>query len=167
MTLFTRASEAPASEQRPLLQVTREFSTSGTHPYDEVEWTRRDIVQKKYGTDEIVFEQYGVEFPASWSDTAATIVTTKYFRGAMGTPEREQSLRQVIDRVVGQYQKAAVTFGYMDEAAANAFGEELTWLLLHQYFAFNSPVWFNVGTSSPSRSRPASSSPSTTRWSRS
>src|SRR5947199_4373461 len=98
----------------------------------------------------INFEQRGVEFPDFWSVNATNIVTTKYFRGAVGTPQRESSLRQLIDRVVRSYSSAGKRHGYFaGEADAEVFEHELTWMLLHQVFAFNSPVWFNVGTSAP------------------
>ncbi|RCK71381.1 vitamin B12-dependent ribonucleotide reductase [Desertihabitans brevis] len=132
------------------LRVPRVFSTEGVHPYDEVTWELRDVVQTNWRTGETVFEQHGVEFPDFWSVNAATIVTTKYFRGAVGTEQREHSLRQLLDRVVDRYAAAGLEHGYFaGEADAAVFGDELRWLLLHQYFSFNSPVWFNVGTSSP------------------
>jgi ribonucleoside-diphosphate reductase alpha chain len=132
------------------LSVERVFTTQGVHPYDEVTWERRDVVQTNWKTGETVFEQRGVEFPESWSANASTIVTSKYFRGALGTDSRESSLKQLIDRVVKTYVRAGQGHGYFaTEADAEVFEHELTWLLLHQYFAFNSPVWFNVGTSSP------------------
>ncbi|HYJ70630.1 MAG TPA: vitamin B12-dependent ribonucleotide reductase [Nocardioidaceae bacterium] len=132
------------------LKIERIFTTAGTHPYDEVTWERRDVVQTNWKTGETVFEQRGVEFPESWSANASTIVTSKYFRGALGTDGRESSLKQLIDRVVKTYVRAGQEHGYFAaEADAEVFEHELTWLLLHQYFAFNSPVWFNVGTSSP------------------
>jgi ribonucleoside-diphosphate reductase alpha chain len=132
------------------LNIERVFTTAGTHPYDEVTWERRDVVQTNWKTGETVFEQRGVEFPESWSANASTIVTSKYFRGALGTDGRESSLKQLIDRVVKSYVRAGQDNGYFaTEADAEVFEHELTWLLLHQYFAFNSPVWFNVGTSSP------------------
>ncbi|MBB5633490.1 ribonucleoside-diphosphate reductase alpha chain [Cryobacterium mesophilum] len=132
------------------LRIQRRFSTPGIHPYDEVEWERRDVEQTNWRTGETIFSQSGVEFPTTWSLNASTIVTTKYFRGAPGTPQRESGLRQLIDRVVNKYVAAGIEHGYFattDDAAA--FGDELTWLLLHQAFSFNSPVWFNVGTESP------------------
>ena len=96
------------------------------------------------------FEQRGVEFPEFWSVNATNIVTSKYFRGAVGTPVRESSLRQIIDRVVSKYTAAGVDNGYFaTDEDEEIFSHELTWMLLHQVFAFNSPVWFNVGTSSP------------------
>ena len=132
------------------LKVERVFSTAGVHPYDEITWERRDVVQQNWKTGETVFEQRGVEFPDFWSANASTIVTTKYFRGAVGTDVREWSLKQLIDRVVKTYTAAGVEHGYFATTAdAEAFEHELTWLLVHQYFSFNSPVWFNVGTPSP------------------
>ena len=126
------------------------FSTAGVHPYDEINWERRDVVQTNWKTGETVFEQRGVEFPDFWSVNASTIVTTKYFRGAVGTDAREWSLKQLIDRVVKTYRKGGEDHGYFATSAdAELFERELTWLLVHQYFSFNSPVWFNVGTASP------------------
>ena len=96
------------------------------------------------------FEQRGVEFPDFWSVNAANIVTTKYFRGAVGSPQREWSLKQLVDRVVGTYEKAGREHGYFaTDEDAEIFGHELRYALVHQIFSFNSPVWFNVGTASP------------------
>ena len=132
------------------LKVERIYTTAGVHPYDEVTWERRDVVQNNWKTGEVVFEQRAVEFPDFWSVNASTIVTTKYFRGAVGYENREWSLKQVIDRVVLTYTKAGKEFGYFaSDADAEIFEHELTWMLLHQVFSFNSPVWFNVGTAAP------------------
>ncbi|MGX6602571.1 vitamin B12-dependent ribonucleotide reductase [Micromonosporaceae bacterium Da 78-11] len=132
------------------LRVDRVWTTEGVHPYDEVEWERRDIVMTNWRDGSINFEQRGVEYPTTWSVNAANIVTTKYFRGAVGTPEREWTLKQLIDRVVSTYRKAGEENGYFATPAdAEIFDHELTWMLLHQVFSFNSPVWFNVGTASP------------------
>ncbi|NUT31906.1 MAG: vitamin B12-dependent ribonucleotide reductase [Hamadaea sp.] len=132
------------------LKIERVWTTEGVHPYDEVAWERRDVVMTNWRDGSINFEQRGVEFPDFWSINATNIVTTKYFRGAVGTPEREWSLRQLIDRVVQTYRKAGEEHAYFaTEADAELFEHELTWMLLHQVFSFNSPVWFNVGTSSP------------------
>ncbi len=132
------------------LHVDRIYTTEGVHPYDEVSWERRDVVMTNWRDGSVNFEQRGVEFPQEWSVNAANIVTTKYFRGAVGTPVREWSLRQLIDRVVIQYRRAGQQHGYFaSENDAEVFGDELTWMLLHQVFSFNSPVWFNVGTTSP------------------
>jgi ribonucleoside-diphosphate reductase alpha chain len=132
------------------LKIERVFSTEGVHPYDEITWERRDVVQTNWKTGETVFEQKGVEFPDFWSINASTIVTTKYFRGAVGTDAREWSLKQLIDRVVKTYRASGEAEGYFATPAdAELFEHELTWLLVKQYFSFNSPVWFNVGTPSP------------------
>ena len=132
------------------LTLERVFSTPGVHPYDELTWERRDVVQTNWKTGASVFEQRGVEYPTTWSVNASTIVTTKYFRGAVGTDAREWSLKQLIDRIVTTYTKAGLDHGYFATPAdAEIFEHELTWLLVNQYFSFNSPVWFNVGTSSP------------------
>ena len=132
------------------LMIERIFTQAGTHPYDAVKWERRDVVQSNWKTGETVFEQHGVEFPETWSVNASMIVTTKYFRGAVGAENREWSLKQVIDRVVLTYTKAGKENGYFaTDADAEIFEHELTHMLLHQIFAYNSPVWFNVGTTSP------------------
>jgi ribonucleoside-diphosphate reductase alpha chain len=152
------STKAPAGKQRgdsrprivPTVSFERVYTTEGVHPYDEVVWEHRDVVQTNWKTGETVFEQRGVEFPDFWSVNAYTIVTTKYFRGAVGTAQRETSLRQLIDRVVLTYGRAGREHGYFaTEVDAEIFEHELTWMLLHQVFSFNSPVWFNVGTPSP------------------
>ncbi len=132
------------------LRVPRIFTRNGVHPYDEVSWERRDVVMTNWRDGSVNFEQRGVEFPDFWSPNAVNIVTTKYFRGALGTPEREYSLRQLIDRVVGVYGQAGRQHGYFaSRGDADVFEQELVWALLHQVFSFNSPVWFNVGTTAP------------------
>jgi len=132
------------------LATQRVYTTPGVHPYDEVTWERRDVVMTNWRDGSVNFEQRGVEFPDFWSVNAANIVTTKYFRGAVGSEVREWSLRQLIDRVVGKYRAAGEQFGYFRSGEdAIVFEHELTWMLLHQVFSFNSPVWFNVGTTSP------------------
>src|SRR5712671_4891179 len=94
------------------LKVERIYTTPGAHPYDEVNWERRDIVLTNWRDGSVNFEQRGVEFPDFYSVNASTIVTTKYFRGAVGTPQRETSLRQLIDRVVDTYSQAGLDNGY-------------------------------------------------------
>jgi ribonucleoside-diphosphate reductase alpha chain len=132
------------------LTIERIHTTEGVHPYDEVTWEKRDVVQQNWKSGETIFEQRGVEFPDFWSVNASTIVTTKYFRGAVGSPERESGLKQLIDRVVLTYVKAGKDNGYFAaDTDAEIFEHELTYALLHQIFSFNSPVWFNVGTASP------------------
>ncbi|MFI6321820.1 vitamin B12-dependent ribonucleotide reductase [Nonomuraea sp. NPDC050556] len=132
------------------LKMKRIFTKPGIHPYDDIAWERRDVVMTNWRDGSINFEQRGVEFPEFWSVNAANIVTTKYFRGAVGTPQREWSLKQLVDRVVGMYTKTAVAEGYFaTDEDAEIFDHELKYALTHQVFAFNSPVWFNVGTQSP------------------
>ncbi len=132
------------------LTISRIYTTEGVHPYDQVTWERRDVVQSNWKTGETVFEQRGVEFADFWSVNASMIVTTKYFRGAVGHENREWSLKQVIDRVVLTYTKAGKEHGYFaTDKDAEIFEHELTYMLLHQIFAYNSPVWFNVGTNAP------------------
>jgi len=132
------------------LTMERIYTTQGVHPYDSVKWERRDVVQSNWRTGETVFEQRDVEFPDFWSLNASMIVTTKYFRGAVGAQNREWSLKQVIDRVVLTYTKAGKDFGYFATPQdAEIFEHELTHMLMHQIFSFNSPVWFNVGTNAP------------------
>ena len=150
MTETVNGTESAAGAQSAGLTLERVFSTAGVHPYDELTWERRDVVQTNWKTGASVFEQRGVEYPTTWSVNASTIVTTKYFRGAVGTDAREWSLKQLIDRIVTTYTKAGLDHGYFATPAdAEVFEHELTWLLVNQYFSFNSPVWFNVGTSSP------------------
>ena len=140
----------PANGRGKGIAVERILTTPGVHPYDEVTWEKRDVVQQNWKTGVTIFEQRGVEFPDFWSVNASTIVTTKYFRGALGTDKREQSLKRRIDRVVLTYVKAGKDHGYFGTPEdAEIFEHELTYALLHQVFSFNSPVWFNVGTSSP------------------
>ncbi len=147
----TVSGATPSQRSRKArLPIERVYTTPGVHPYDEVTWERRDVVMTNWRDGSINFEQRGVEFPDFWSVNAANIVTTKYFRGAVGTEQRESSLRQLIDRVVLKYGKAGREHGYFaSEDDATLFEHELTWMLLHQVFSFNSPVWFNVGTTAP------------------
>jgi ribonucleoside-diphosphate reductase alpha chain len=126
--------------------IRRHFTTAGQHPYETVEWERRDarIPNYKDGTD--AFFQSGVEFPLGWSQNATNIVAQKYFRGTLGTAEREWSLRQVIDRVADTITGWGIRDGYfVDDDEAETFRDELKYLLVHQRAAFNSPVWFNIG----------------------
>ncbi len=126
------------------LTVERVFTTPGVHPFDAVEWELRDA-RIGHG-DRVAFEQIGVEFPSSWSQNATNIVAQKYFRGQIGSPEREHSVKQMIDRVAGTIAAWGRERAYFaSEEDAQAFEDELTHILLHQMAAFNSPVWFNVG----------------------
>ena len=132
------------------LTIERIYTTAGVHPYDSVKWERRDVVQTNWKSGEVIFEQKSVEYPDFWSVNASTIVTTKYFRGALGAENREYSLKQVIDRVVLTYTKAGKDNGYFaSDEDALVFEHELTYMLMNQIFSYNSPVWFNVGTAAP------------------
>jgi ribonucleoside-diphosphate reductase alpha chain len=126
------------------LSIERKFSTAGVHPFDQIEWEIRDAV---IGNPESpAFEQRGVEFPKSWSQNATNIVAQKYFRGKLGSPERESSVKQMVGRVAGTISNWGRERGYFaSEDDADAFEMELTAILLNQKAAFNSPVWFNVG----------------------
>src|SRR3954453_19727242 len=126
------------------LGVRRYFTIPGRDPFDEVEWETRDAFIP--GKDKPAFEQKGVEFPKFWSQTATNIVAQKYFRGRMGSPDRERSVKQMIGRIVdtaGEWGRAGGYFANDEEA--QTFEDELKFILLHQLAAFNSPVWFNVG----------------------
>jgi ribonucleoside-diphosphate reductase alpha chain len=144
------AEERPSQRtQRGGLTMARIYTTPGVHPYDQVTWERRDVVMTNWRDGSVNFEQHGVEFPGFWSVNAANIVTTKYFRGAVGSPQREWSLKQLVDRVVGVYTETGRQHGYFaTDEDAQIFDHELKYALVHQVFSFNSPVWFNVGTSS-------------------
>jgi len=140
----TGAARRPGG-QAPGLEYARVFTQAGRHPFDEVEWDRRDaIISNDRG--EAVFEQRDVEAPASWSQQATNIVVSKYFRGAVGTPDREWSVRQLIGRVVDAIAAWAREQRYFaGDADLEAFSDDLTHLLVHQKGSFNSPVWFNCG----------------------
>ena len=126
--------------------IRRHYTTEGVHPYDMVEWERRDARITNFRDGSVAFEQIGVEFPTTWSLNATNIVAQKYFRGTLGTPEREWSLRQVIDRVADTITRWGTEGGYfVDDSEAEAFNAELKHLLVTQKAAFNSPVWFNIG----------------------
>jgi ribonucleoside-diphosphate reductase alpha chain len=138
-------SAAKAVETAPEgLTIERRFTTPGVHPFDEVEWELRDAIIGD--PSKPAFEQRGVEFPAAWSQNATNIVAQKYFRGRIGSPERESSVKQMISRVAGTIANWGREGGYFATAEdGDAFEAELTHILLHQKAAFNSPVWFNVG----------------------
>jgi ribonucleoside-diphosphate reductase alpha chain len=134
---------------RPAIDVRRHFTRAGEDPYAAVEWALRTArIQSDSG--EVVFEQTDVEVPAAWSTLATNIVASKYFRGHLGSPTRERSVRQLIGRVVdtiGRWGREGDYF--VDAAQEQTFRDELTHLLLHQKASFNSPVWFNLGVLGP------------------
>ena len=126
------------------LSVRRFFTTPGEHPFDQVDWELRDA-RIGHG-DKVSFEQRDVEFPRTWSQNATNIVAQKYFRGQLGSPAREHSVKQMIGRVAGTIAGWGHELGYFaSDEDAETFEAELTHILLHQMAAFNSPVWFNVG----------------------
>ena len=141
---MAKTAEKTQTDTLQGLAIKRRFSTPGIHPFDEVEWEIRDAV---IGNPESpAFEQREVEFPKSWSQNATNIVAQKYFRGQLGSPERESSVKQMIGRVAGTIANWGREGGYFASADdADAFEMELTSILLNQKAAFNSPVWFNVG----------------------
>jgi ribonucleoside-diphosphate reductase alpha chain len=127
------------------LKFQRYFSKPGVHPFDEIEWELRTAtISNEKG--EKIFEQKDVEFPKSWSMTATNVVASKYFHGTLGTPERERSVKQLIERVARTYYRWGLKQGYFaSQEDADIFYDELVFLLVNQYMSFNSPVWFNVG----------------------
>jgi len=132
--------------ERLTIGIGRKFTSPGVHPYDQVVWEKRDARINNWKDGTIAFEQLGVEFPVGWSLNATNIVTQKYFRGTPGTSEREHSLRQVIDRVANTISDWGIEGGYFaDTNEAEAFRDELKFILVTQRAAFNSPVWFNIG----------------------
>lgn len=129
-----------------VIGIKRRFTTAGADPYESIAWEKRDARITDYRDGSVAFEQLDVEFPSSWSLISSNIVAQKYFRGTLGTPERETSLRQVIDRVVDTVTEWGLKDGYfLDATEAATFSDELKWLLVRQRLAFNSPVWFNIG----------------------
>jgi ribonucleoside-diphosphate reductase alpha chain len=132
--------------ERSGIGLRRHFTTQGVHPYDTVVWERRDARISNWKTGEVAFEQLQVEVPSTWSVNATNILAQKYFRGTLGLPEREWSLKQVADRVSDTITQWGVEGGYfVDAVEAEVFNAELKFLIIHQKGAFNSPVWFNIG----------------------
>ncbi len=127
------------------LKIDQKFSTAGVHPFDEIEWELREATITNEKGD-VVFSQKDVEVPASWSQSATNIVVQKYFRGRVGTLERERSIKQMVSRVADTITQWGREGGYFySDEDAEKYGSELSYLLVNQYAAFNSPVWFNVG----------------------
>src|SRR4051794_13937802 len=143
-------SKAPITTEKGLV-IERRFTSPGVHPYDELEWEKRDaIIGDPQAEGGPAFEQRGVEFPKTWSQNATNIVAQKYFRGQPGSPERETSVKQMVSRVADRITEVGREQGYFaTDEDADAFDDELTSILVNQKAAFNSPVWFNVGWKEP------------------
>ncbi len=138
-------AEIRAAGRKVGLKIPRRFTEAGTDPFESVEWELRTAnISNEKG--ETVFEQVDVEIPASWSQLATNVVVSKYFRGHVGQPGRERSIKELIGRVVGRITEWGVKGGYFATPEdAGTFSDELTYLLVNQKMAFNSPVWFNLG----------------------
>ena len=137
------------------LTLARYFTEAGTHPYEQFTWVKRESKIVNPSTGKVVFEQQDAEFPDSWSQNAINIVAQKYFHGTPGGDNREKGLKDLVDRVVDTITKYGYENGYFsEESEADTFNAELKYILVSQRAAFNSPVWFNIGT--PDRSQQAS-----------
>jgi ribonucleoside-diphosphate reductase alpha chain len=141
-----REMDMAIAPQRLGIGLRRFFTSEDRHPYDEVLWEKRDARLTNFRDGSVAFEQLDVQVPADWSFNATNILAQKYFRGTLGTPERETSLKQVVDRIVDTITAWGMEANYfVDEEEANVFCAELKHLLITQKAAFNSPVWFNIG----------------------
>ena len=144
---------ARASAERSGMVVPRVFSTEGVSPYDQVDWDLR-TAEIKDERGQVIFQQIDCEVPKGWSQLATNVVASKYFYGEINTPERETSVRQLVDRVTRTIADWGREDGYFaSDEDAERFYDELTALCLNQYGSFNSPVWFNVGPVPPLRAR--------------
>ena len=126
------------------LKIERVFSSATVHPFDQIEWEKRTAEIADDG-GKVIFKQENVEVPKTWSVLATKVVVSKYFYGEQNTPERETSVKQLVDRVCRTIADWGVQDGYFSRADGKVFCDELTWLCVNQYGAFNSPVWFNCG----------------------
>src|SRR5256885_15151848 len=141
------ASRAPAktiSRARKGLPVERVFSDAKVKPFDQIEWDKR-TAEITDDAGKVIFKQENVEVPKSWSVLATKVVVSKYFYGEQNTPERETSVRQLVHRVCRTIADWGIKDGYLSQEEGEVYYDELSWLCLNQYGAFNSPVWFNVG----------------------
>ncbi|HZV36243.1 MAG TPA: vitamin B12-dependent ribonucleotide reductase, partial [Verrucomicrobiae bacterium] len=137
----TLKSTPPSHKTIPIQRV---FSDAKVKPFDQVEWEKR-TAEITDDSGKVIFKQENVEVPKSWSILATKVVVSKYFYGELNTPERETSVRQLIHRICRTIADWGVQDGYFTKADGEIYYDELTWLCLNQYGAFNSPVWFNVG----------------------
>ncbi len=132
------------SDSKKSLRIDRVFSDAKVKPFDQIEWDKR-TAEITDDAGKVIFKQENVEVPKSWSVLATKVVVSKYFYGEQHTSERETSVRQLIHRITRTIADWGIADGYFSKADGEVFYEELTWLCLNQYGAFNSPVWFNVG----------------------
>src|ERR1051326_6335019 len=141
----TRNGQRPTpSMSRKSLRLQRVFSDAKVKPFDQIEWDKR-TAEITDDAGKVIFKQENVEVPKSWSVLATKVVVSKYFYGEQNTSEREPSVRQLIHRISRTIADWGIMDGYFEKADGEVFYDELTWLCLNQYGAFNSPVWFNVG----------------------
>jgi ribonucleoside-diphosphate reductase alpha chain len=140
----TRTAKTNVAAAKKSLNLARVFSDKETSPFDQIEWERR-VAEITDDAGKVIFKQENVETPKSWSLLATKVVVSKYFYGEQGTSERETSVRQLIHRICRTIADWGVKDGYFSKAGGEVFCDELTWLCVNQYGAFNSPVWFNVG----------------------
>ena len=140
-----KSSPAPAKGTKTGLTIKRRYTKPGASVWDTVVWEKRSAtISNEHG--EVIFQQKDVEIPSTWSMLATNVVVSKYFRGAVGTPAREHSVKQLVGRVANTFTQWGWDGRYFaGEEDREAFRDELTYILLHQFAAFNSPVWFNVG----------------------
>jgi ribonucleoside-diphosphate reductase alpha chain len=139
-----RSTTKPGLTRREMLAIDRVFSDARINPFDQIEWDRR-TAEITDDSGKVIFKQENVEVPKTWSQLATKVVVSKYFYGEMNTSEREVSVRQLIHRITRTIADWGIKDGYFSKQDGEVFYEELTWLCLNQYGAFNSPVWFNVG----------------------
>src|SRR4051812_21684496 len=139
-----RNGKRQAAPAKTMLEIERTFSDAKVNPFDQLEWERRSA-EITDDAGKVIFKQDNVEVPKSWSLLATKVVVSKYFYGEQGTSERETSVRQLIHRITRTIADWGIKDGYFSKADGEIFYQELTWLCLNQYGAFNSPVWFNVG----------------------
>src|SRR5438094_384134 len=139
-----QSTKTNRASTKNVLPIERVFSEEGVKPCDQIEWERR-TAEITDDSGKVIFKQENVETPKSWSLLATKVVVSKYFYGEQGTSERETSVRQLIQRICRTIANWGLKDGYFRKADAEVFYDELTWLCLNQYGAFNSPVWFNVG----------------------
>src|SRR5947207_3664732 len=139
-----RGAKGDAAATKKSLTIERVFSDAKINPFDQIEWERR-TAEINDDAGKVIFKQENVETPKSWSLLATKVVVSKYFYGEQGTSERETSVRQLIHRIARTIADWGVKDGYFSKAQGEIFYDELAWLCVNQYAAFNSPVWFNVG----------------------